>query len=317
MTLLISGGVQPGGDPRRLREPRLLALDPLSGAVNTVLALGSGPRCAGGDHQELTAGFVRDGALWVGTRSEVLCVGLADGSVRTRWGHPLLYDVHSVAPGAQGELLISATGHDSVLRMSEGGELLEHHWLRRGRFWDAYPGINKDFSGIPFDRFKPHAHHPNRAFLHQGSPWVTLFEQRRCEALGGDRVIELPEGPPHDGLLREGLLWFTTVTGVVVAVDPVSLERRLTLDLAALDRTPGLQGWCRGIEVVGSRLFVGMTALRSTTHREVLRRVLRGAAGRKRPSRVVEIDLDQRRVVREWPVFGAAGGGTIFGLYWV
>jgi hypothetical protein len=56
-----------------------------------------------------------------------------------------------------------------------------------------------------------------------------------------------------------------------------------------------------------------MTMLRRPRHREVLRRLARGLAGRKRPSRVVEIDLRTMRIVRQIEV-GNRAGGTLYGL---
>jgi hypothetical protein len=123
--------------------------------------------------------------------------------------------------------------------------------------------------------------------------------------------FSLPEGVPHDGKLRDGLLWFTQVHGRVVAVDP-SHGRRVW-DLAIDEGGRGLPGWCRGVEKVGDRLFVGFTMLRSTRHRDVARWLLRGADGRKRPTRIVEFDLARRRVVRELLV-GNEAGGTIYGI---
>jgi hypothetical protein len=96
----------------------------------------------------------------------------------------------------------------------------------------------------------------------------------------------------------------------VVAVDPVTLRRELELDLAALSGRRGALGWCRGVEVVGSRLFVGLTMIRATRHREVLRQLLKGP---KLPTRIVEVDLDRRRVAREVEV-GNHAGGTIYSL---
>lgn len=290
-----------------------MRLDTDTGAVVPWVAVGV-PPCAVEDHQEFTSGFLRAGELWGGTRSSVVRLDLASRRLVQQWSHPLLYDVHSVLPGSEGTLWVTATGHDSVLRFSETGALLEHHWLRDESFNEAYSGIS-DFRTVRFDHFKPHHFHVNRAFELDGVPWVTLFEARRAQRLDGSARIELPEGPPHDGIVREGALWFTTVEGTVVALDPLTKRRLLTLHLSDLDSTPGLAGWCRGIEVVGRRVFVGMTALRSTTHREVLRRVLRGAAGIKRPSRVVEIDLDGPKIVGSWPIFGEEGGGTIFGIF--
>lgn len=312
MRLLLSMGLKPGADPGEPLRPRLRLVDADDGRVVRELAPEPAPPHRPGEHHELTGSTLDGDRLWQATRTEVLRVDLARWRIEARWSHPLLYDVHSVVPGPDGRLAVTASGHESVLEMSPAGELLRHRWLRRGSFERAYPGVS-DFRAVPFDRFKPHSHHPNRAFWLGDRLWVTLFEQRECRCLDGPGAVPLPEGPPHDGLLREGLLWFTTVNGHVVAVDPDTLERRVHVDLAVLCG-PGLPGWCRGLDVVGSRLWVGMTTLRSTTHREVLRRVLRGRDGVKRPTRVLEVDLDGPRVVREVPV-GNRAGGTIYAVH--
>jgi hypothetical protein len=56
-----------------------------------------------------------------------------------------------------------------------------------------------------------------------------------------------------------------------------------------------------------------MTMLRRTVHREVARVLLRGEAGMKLPTRVLEIDLRSRSVVRVLTL-GNRAGGTIYGL---
>ena len=56
-----------------------------------------------------------------------------------------------------------------------------------------------------------------------------------------------------------------------------------------------------------------MTMLRASRHREVLRMLLRGEDGAKLPTRLVEVDLDQRRIVRETEL-GNAEGGTIYSV---
>jgi hypothetical protein len=162
---------------------------------------------------------------------------------------------------------------------------------------------------------KPHAEHPNHVVEHQGRTWVTCFETRRARALdpADPAVLDLSEGIPHDGRPHDGLLWFTLTHGVVLAIDPTTGAVAHRIDLGTLDPEPGLLGWCRGLARVGDRLFVGMTMLRRPRHREVLRWVMRGPAGRKRPSRVVEIDLLGPRIVRQIPV-GNHAGGTIYGL---
>lgn len=306
-------GLKPGGRPSEPLRGRLRELDPDRGVILRELAVEVDPAHTPGPsaHQELTAA-AWDGDLVVQpAHTELLWVDPARLALVRRTSHPLFHGVHSAAPGRDG-VVVTCAGTESVLELDRDGVLARHHWLRSGAFADAYPGID-DFRVVDHDALKPHSHHPNHAELVGDELWTTCFETREAVALGTGRRVALSEAIPHDGRLRAGWLWFTQVTGRVVAVDPVTLERRLELDLRLLTGTRRMLGWCRGIELVGSRLFVGMTMLRATRHREVLREVLLGEAGEKLPTRVVEIDLDRPRIVREIEV-GNAAGGTIYSI---
>lgn len=305
-------GVRAGGRADAPLRPLLREVDPDRGEVVGELGWDTPPDRLSGPEadQEFTAASVTSrGTVLQPTHTEVL--ELDRGRVARVFSHPLMHSVHSACERPGGGFVVSCAGNDSVLELDGTGALVAHHWLRPGDFRSAYPGVD-DFRRAHHDAFKPHSHHPNRAFHLGRELWVTCFEQRACVSSAGRRIA-FPEGIPHDGVLREGLLWFTLVGGLVVAVDPVSLRRERVIDLNRLDGRPGLLGWCRGVELVGDRLFVGMSALRRTRHREVLRLLLRGRHGRKRPSRLVEVDLAKPRIVREIEL-GNAAGGTIYGV---
>jgi hypothetical protein len=225
---------------------------------------------------------------------------------------PLFHGMHSATAREDGALVVTCAGTDSVLELDPDGRPTRHRWLRPGSFAAAHPG-SPDLRLLDHDALKPHSHHPNHAVWVGDELWVTCFEPQDCRSLTSGRAISLPEAIPHDGRLRGGLLWFTQVVGRVVAVDPATLGRALELDL---DRVVpgGAGGWVRGIEVVGSRLFVGVTKLRPTRHREVLRQLI-GRRSAELATRVIELDLDRAppRLVREIPV-GNAAGGTIYAI---
>lgn len=312
-------GLKPNARPDEPLRPRLRELDVERGVVLRELTWEAHPQHVPGpsSHQEFTAATWADGRLLQPTHTELLWIDPTRLRVEKVLSHPLFHGVHSAEASGAGTIVVSCAGTESVLELDERGELLRHHWLREGAFEEAYRG-HPDFRRVDHDELKPHSHHPNHASFVGDELLVTCFETRECRSLTTGRRLALPESFPHDGRLREGLLWFTQVTGRVVGVDPVTLSRKVELDLAELSRARGEQGrgllgWCRGIEVVGSRMFVGFTMLRSTRHREVLRQLLLGADGRKRPSRVMEIDLDRPRIVREIEV-GNPAGGTIYSL---
>jgi hypothetical protein len=315
MRLWVSMGVKRGGRPREPLRPRLIELDADSGEVLRQLDWTT-PPCSGAGpevHQEFTAGHLVGEHFWQPTHTELLRIDPVRMEVTGAVAHPLLHGVHSVAPGPDDTLVVSCAGLDSVLELSTRGELVHHHFLGSGHFTDRHPEP-RDFRRVPYDALKPHSHHPNHAVWVDGQLFATCFETRRAHRLvGSGPDLLLPEGIPHDGRLRDGLLWFTQVDGRVVAMHPDG-HRVHTIELADLDPRPGLLGWCRGVEKVGHHLFVGFTQLRRSRHREVARWLLEGQAGIKRDSRVVVIDLRGPRIIAEHPV-GNEAGGTIYGIW--
>lgn len=306
-------GLREGGAPTAPLRPWLIELDPERGVLRETRLpfdpeLASGP----GADDEATRASLDGDVLLQPTHTQLFRVDPRTLAVVGRVSHPWMAGVHSAERRPGGGVLLSCAANESVLEIADDGSLIEHRWLRGvDGFSQAYPGI-VDFRTLHHDALKPHSHHPNCAFVAGGERWVTCFETRRAVSLDSARSIELP-GIPHDGAVQEGAMWFTTVDGRIVAHDPETLERIEALDLRELSGTDQMLGWCRGIAVVGRTAWVGMTQLRSTMHREVLRLLLRGERGRKLPSRVVEIDLDARRIVREHPV-GNPAGATVYAI---
>ncbi len=298
------------GDPRR---PRVRVVDAEAWTVAGELAFEAAHAPSPDAHQEATAASLTGERLLLQpAHTELLWIDPVALRIVRRVSHPLFHGLHSATESDDGTIVVTCAGLDSVLELDADGRPLRHHWLREGRFADAYGGIT-DFRTVDHRGFDPHSHHPNFAWRSGDEIWATCFETRECRTADGRRRIALDEAIPHDGRLREGLLWFTQVDGRVIAVDPVTLQRKLEIDLRELCATRKMLGWCRGVEVVGDRLFVGMTMLRSTRHREVLRMLLRGAQGEKLPTRLLEIDLGRFRVRREIEL-GVPDGGTIYSI---
>jgi len=309
--LFVSMGVaaQTGG-PRR---PRVRVVDADAGTVVDELAFEAAHAPSADAHQEATsASFTREGLLLQPAHTELLWIDPVALRIVRRVTDPLFHGLHSATESDDGTIVVTCAGLDSVLELDPEGRLLCHHWLREGRFADAYGGI-ADFRAVDHHGFQPHSHHPNFAWRGGDDVWATCFETRDCRTVDGLRRVALDEAIPHDGRLRHGLLWFTQVDGHVIAVDPDTLERKLEIDLRELCDTKKMLGWCRGVEVADDRLFVGMTMLRSSSHREVLRMLLRGEQGEKLPTRILEIDLGRLRVVREIVMAGGEGA-TIYGV---
>ena len=308
-------GMKPGGDPGEPLRPALRELDVASGDVRDVCTWTTPAAHHPGEdqHLEFTAGWRQGPWMWQPTRTEVLKIRWQTGEVVEVIDHPLFADLHSVMPHPDGGLVVTATGHDSVLHLVNG-QVRAHWWLRGSAQEFQKQRKYPDYRLIPFGELKPHLYHPNHTVVLDGDLWVTCFEDRCARCLTARHPdIALPEGPPHDGRIREGIVWFTTVNGWVIGVDPATRERVVEIDVHALDPRPGLPGWCRGVEVVGDTLFVGMTTLRSSRHRDWLRRAIRGRSGESRPTRVVQLDWRRQRWQAEFDV-GNAAGGTLYSI---
>lgn len=297
-------GQRPGGRVGAPLRPLLAEIDADRGEVRRLREIAV---CGPPIDQELTVAEPGpDGTLWQAAHTEILRIDPETLDVVGRFSHRWLHNVHSVTPWSGG-FVVTATSTDRLLWFDADGRLDRVTALADRDL----PG--DDLRGLDHDAFKPHRVHPNHATFVGDALWVTRFATRECRTVQGDRAIPLPEAMPHDGRLREGLLWFTQVTGRVVAVDPGTLQRRVELDLAALTGESRMLGWCRGLDVVGDRLFVGFTMLRRPRHREVVRLLWRGLRGQKLPTRVVEIDWPRERYVRQIEL-GNAAGGTIYAV---
>jgi hypothetical protein len=300
MRLVLSMGLRPSSQLDEPMRPVLRELTVPSGTLGRELW---GPAALVDD--QFTVPHRAGGVLVQPSRTAVSMVDLHAFAVTRTVSHRLFSDVHSVAPWSGG-WLVTSTGIEAVLAFDDRFELVARHDRR-------VPVDIDDVRQLPHDFARPHATHPSYAFEHGHAIWVTEFATQRCVALNGNGVVHFAEGPVHDGVVREGLRWFTTVTGTIVAVDPDSLARRHTIDLRGMTAARGLLGWCRGIEVRGDRLFVGMTMIRRSAWREVARWVVRGEHGLKMPTRVVEVDWRSGRIVAEYPV-GNAAGGVIYAI---
>ncbi len=264
-------------------------------ASRSVTALGPGAT-------HLTSGTRTEDRLYLCSRTEVMIYHWPGLRRIRRISHPWFNDVHHVTE-INGELFVASTGLDAILRFDLNGQLLSaHHALGYGVWYRRDPDV--DYRKVA--NTKPHDSHPNYIFSLEGNVWVTRFEQKDAARLDDlNEKIALDVERVHDGHLINGKLYFTSVNGCIIIVDPQRRRKIDVIDLNEIDDRGKPLGWCRGIHVAGDIAYVGFSKLRSTRFEKNLRWVKNLATGRTPdkeplPARIAAYDIAERKLLKEF-----------------
>jgi hypothetical protein len=242
----------------------------------------SPPEVAGPAVGHVFKGLSRDGDRWLACTERELVWFDDSGKPVDRLDHPWFNDVHH-AVRHQGRVRVAVTGLDGVLEPESG------------RWWGP-PIADRDWRRVDT---RPHAVHPNHLFAHAGETWVTQFHAGEASSVTAGSALAVGAPRIHDGVVRDGRVWFTVVDGRLRGVSPADG----TVDEI---RMPGEHpmGWCRGLAPVPGGWAVGFTRLRATRWRHNLawlRGTLRGdRTVTDQPTRVVV--LEHGRVAEVLPV---------------
>jgi len=236
--------------------------------------------------------------LYSCTHSEIVEFEIDNFTVKNRITLPVFNDLHHVMRSENG-LIFASTGIDHV-GMIEAAQTRLYPVLPQGDYAEVDP--RADYRVICT---KPHKAHPNHVFRIDGQLWVTRFEQRDAVRLDNfDERLAVEVERPHDGLVVDNRVYFTTVNGAIVVFDAKSRRRLEVHDLTQLQRNPKM-GWCRGIEVVGDCAYVGFSTIRKTRSMDNLSfltdRFMQWRDGllNAAPARIMKYDLRRRKIVSE------------------
>ena len=318
---ILTGGTQRqkllGGIPEwAMYEKAVCAvLDTESGALKQTLAYESptGVRPEPGCHI-FKSGSVHASHLWVVTQTEVLKIGLPSFDIDAVYSLYSYNDLHHVC-FIDGDMHVVSTGLDCVVQHDGIGEPKKwHHAL--GKDIVSCFDLNKDWRQAATT--KPHASHPNFCFNTAHGLWMTRFKQKDAVCVAEpDRRIPIDVGNPHDGLVHDTSVWFTTTNGHLVQSDPETcvVEHVYDMNQASKDGAP--LGWCRGLHIEGRIAYVGFSRIRKTKIHKNLAWIKHGfrlpEGYQHRETRVAAYDLDSRQFIREWDV-EPAGLSTIFSI---
>jgi hypothetical protein len=256
---------------------------------------------------------LRDNKLYACTSTEVMIYNLPSFQLVTYISLPIFNDLHHVYPTPQGTLLVMVTGLDIVAEVSLDGKFLRHWDVMGEDTWNIF-SRDIDYRKVPTT--KPHRAHANHIFQLGDEIFATRFHQRDAISLQDPgRRIEIEIQRPHDGFLFKGSLYFTTVDGHVVIVNPLTLKIERIHELNKMSG-PGDEtlGWCRGLLPLDERfVWVGFTRDRPTKFRENLNCV-RQRRRTRRPSHIALYDLQKASCLEEIET-EPHGIGVVFTLF--
>jgi hypothetical protein len=275
----------------------ILRVDPASGEASSCLEYDSPAEAVAGQEAaiSLQASTIEGDRLYTCTETEVMVYALPDFGLLHYISLPCFNDVHHVRPSPSGNIIVANAGLEMVLEMTPGGDILRA-WNALGEDPWARVDPNVDYRKIST---KPHRAHPNYVFYVGSELWATRFHQGDAISLEEPgRSISLSDERVHDGVLHEGMLYFTTVDGKIVIVDAQRLQKVEIVDLTTFGDDRVLLGWCRGVFVDGKHLWVGFSRIRPTQFRENVSWVARGFR-RGKPTHIACYDLEKRTCLAE------------------
>ncbi len=257
-----------------------------------------------------TGGCPHHGKWYQTSGTEVVIYNPQDWSVERVISHPSFHDLHGVTIVGE-EIAVVNTGLDMVQFLNPSGEILREVNTASVPTWERF---DRDTDYRRVISTKPHEIHPNHAFQIDGQWWVTRCLKRDAVNMSDpeDR-IDIGVGQPHDGIVRDRYVYFTTTSAHLVIADIATRKVEEVIDLNQFNPKGTRIGWCRGLEVHDGSAYIGFTRVRRTKWAgafQVAKDVIRG---RKRNSHIEKIDLTRKELVDAFD-YESRGSAALFTL---
>ncbi len=311
--LLITGGIlrENGfelGEGKYYGCASLLRLDTASSDVDQLLSIHEGNENFPDIHPnlEFTVGDVEGDKLWLATDTEIRLYLYPSLVLLKTFSHPCFHNIHAVAVRGD-ELYVTSTGLDMVVVLNKHDGSVVEYLNAEGK--PAWHRFSPDTDYRKHHSTRPHDAHPNYVFWIDNEPWVTRCTQEDAVMLSDtDKRIDIsgPKKPisVHDGIVRDGKIFFTAVDGAIVVADTKTRQIIETIQITSLKGYGGLRGWCRGLYIEGDIAYTGFSRLRKTRRIEkiewVKRLLQRGEAVEE--CSVLAIDLKQRKILADYRI---------------
>ena len=302
--LYVIGGKQRGERPLRAGQQvwdgyergLVLYIDLASHEVSTCLEYPPATDSVGDEAAiSLQASTIEDERLYTCTEREVMVYALPTFEQLHYISHPWFNDVHHVRPSPSGNIVVANAGLEMILEFTPEGEVVQV-WNALGEDPWAHFDPALDYRRIST---KPHQAHPNFTFFLDSELWATRFHQGDAVSLTKPgKTVSVSSERIHDGILHDGHLYFTAVNGEIVVVDAATLRQAEVIDLTTLHDDRTLLGWCRGVLVEDTKMWVGFSRIRPTRFRENVSWIAHGFR-RSRATHIACYDLERRTCVIE------------------
>jgi len=228
-------------------------------------------------------------------RTGVSILDLKSFATKYSFTHKYFNDLHHFYRKGNNYYIV-ATGLDSVLVFDEKFNFKCAKHTVGNDVWQKFDK-NVDFR---LGSTKPHEYHPNHVFELDDKIWVTSFHSKKAFCLEDkSQYFDIEVGNPHDGVVIENQVLFTTTNGNVLSFDPITRKKNWRLDLNEIEKVDTPLGWCRGVYMKGDSVFVGFTALRKTKFENNISWVI-GKNFERLPSRIVEYSISKKSKIREF-----------------
>jgi hypothetical protein len=282
----------------------VIQMAPESGKMRTGVEYVSPPQVLADDSAAVLfkSASLQGNRLYTCTSTEVLIYELPEFRLLHYVSHPCFNDLHHVCPTPEGTLLVAVTGLDMVVEITVSGRILRE-WNVLGE--DTWQRFSRETDYRKVLTTKPHQSHPNHVFHLDDEIWVTRFRQRDAISLTAPgRRIDIAVQLPHDGLVTDDSIYFTTVDGQIVRAGRKSLKVEQVFDLNQVEGSDQqVRGWCRGLLPVSkTRFWVGFSYLRPTKFRENLSWITSGSPKTQKHSHIALFDMAQNRCIHEIPL---------------
>lgn len=310
MKILITGGIYPN-DWQKIQEKyaenymrfckaEILEIDWDSGEVVNKINYVS-PEESKNPSMMFKGGQVWNDKLNVVTNSEIVIYDTNTWKVENVITNKTFNDLHGVLQ-EEDKYWVVNTGLEIIQLVDYHGNVIDQKNYATRETWDRFVE-SEDYRKV--GSTKPHEIHINHIFRYKNELCVTrMLNKDACGLNGKSTIFDIGVGNPHDGVVENSKIYFTTTNGKIIVFEN-GAEGVLEKEVIDVNEILGKSnsktgGWCRGIlPLDDDRVIVGFTKIRGTKFNEFITWAKAKGQISTAPTRLLEIDIKNKQLVKE------------------